>query len=76
MSSVCAVNAGRCCEGALIGQERQPHVGGALGAAWLQYCFSAGWIARIRASRAVRVSEEGRHAFRELLGFEIPRAAS
>jgi DNA-binding transcriptional ArsR family regulator len=62
--------------GCLDWTERQPHVGGALGAAWLQYCFSSGWIARIRASRAVRVSEEGRRAFRDLLGFEIPRGAS
>jgi len=61
--------------GCLDWTERQPHVGGALGAAWLQHCFAEGWIARIRGSRAVRVSEKGQKAFRQLLGFEIPRSA-
>jgi hypothetical protein len=49
-------------------------VGGALGAAWLLHCLSAGWVARIKGSRAVRVSEDGRKAFQQLLGFEIPNA--
>lgn len=59
--------------GCLDWTERQPHVGGALGAAWLQHCFVQKWIRRMRGSRAVAVSDEGRHAFRELLGFDIPR---
>src|SRR4030095_5678729 len=62
--------------GCLDWTERQPHVGGALGAAWLAHCLSAGWVARIKGSRAVRVSEAGRGAFQELLGFEIPVTAS
>jgi len=59
--------------GCLDWTERQPHVGGALGATWLQHCFAEKWISRIRGSRAVSVSDQGRHAFRELLGFDIPR---
>jgi hypothetical protein len=62
--------------GCLDWTERQPHVGGALGAAWLAHCLSAGWVARIKGSRAVRVSEAGRGAFQQLLGFEIPATAS
>jgi len=61
--------------GCLDWTERQPHVGGALGAAWLQHCMSSGWVARIKASRAVRVSDEGRKAFQQLLGFDIPNAS-
>ena len=54
--------------------ERQPHVGGALGAAWLQHCLAEQWVAPIKATRAVRVSDSGRKAFRQLLGFDIPRS--
>ena len=54
--------------GCLDWTERQPHLGGSLGAAWLQRCFANGWIARSRHTRAVRVSDEGRRVFRELLG--------
>jgi DNA-binding transcriptional ArsR family regulator len=50
--------------------EREPHLGGSLGAAWLQRCFAEGWFKRIAGTRAVRVSESGRTAFRELLGFD------
>jgi DNA-binding transcriptional ArsR family regulator len=54
--------------------ERQPHVGGALGAAWFQHCEARQWIARTRSTRALRISDSGRQAFRQLLGFDIPRA--
>jgi DNA-binding transcriptional ArsR family regulator len=55
--------------------ERQPHVGGALGAAWFQHCEAKQWIARTKATRALRISNSGRQAFRQLLGFDIPRSA-
>jgi DNA-binding transcriptional ArsR family regulator len=58
--------------GCLDWTERQPHVGGALGAAWLSHCLSAGWVTRMKGSRAVRVSEVGRGALQDLLGCEIP----
>ena len=50
--------------------EREPHLGGALGAAWLHRCFAEGWFKRIAGTRAVRVSDSGRTAFRALLGFD------
>ena len=59
--------------GCLDWTERQPHVGGALGAAWLQFCLAQEWVIRKRATRAVRISDSGRRAFRQLLGFDIPR---
>lgn len=62
--------------GCLDWTERQPHIGGALGAAWLQHCLAEKWVRRTRGSRAVFVSNEGRHAFREILGVDIPRAAN
>ena len=52
------------------------HLAGQLAILLTRAWVDQGWIARIRASRAVRISEEGRRAFRELLGFEIPRGAS
>ena len=56
--------------------ERQPHVGGALGAAWLQHCLTEKWVTRIKDTRAVRISDAGRQAYRQLLGFDIPRSVS
>ncbi len=44
--------------------ERRYHLGGALGSATMERMFELGWIARIRKSRALRVTEVGR---RELL---------
>ena len=61
--------------GCLDWTERQPHLGGALGAAWFRHCLAERWIARIPATRAVRISDDGRKAFRRMLGFEIRRSA-
>ena len=58
--------------GCLDWTERQPHVGGALGAAWLDHCLEKRWIARITGTRALRISPTGLAAFRDLLGFEVP----
>lgn len=58
--------------GCLDWTERQPHVGGALGAAWLHHCLASGWVSRTKSSRAVTVSARGREAFRKFLGFDIP----
>jgi DNA-binding transcriptional ArsR family regulator len=47
--------------------ERRHHLAGSLGAALASRCFELGWIERLPASRAVRVTETGRRAFaREL----------
>ena len=61
--------------GCLDWTERQAHIGGGLGAAWLEHCFAKSWVARIKGTRALRVSQLGRQAFRDLLGFELPARA-
>lgn len=51
--------------------EREPHLGGALGAAWLSRCVSARWISRRPDTRAVRITDLGGRRLRELLGLDI-----
>jgi len=48
--------------------ERHHHVGGALGAALLSRFFERKWIARIRHSRAVRITHEGEAQFERMFG--------
>ncbi len=48
--------------------ERQNHVGGAVGAALLERFFEMRWIARIRNTRAVRVTERGEREFERVFG--------
>jgi DNA-binding transcriptional ArsR family regulator len=43
--------------------ERVPHVAGALGAALLDHARAHAWIAKVRNSRAVRVTDSGRRGF-------------
>jgi DNA-binding transcriptional ArsR family regulator len=50
--------------------EREPHLGGSLGAAWLQRCVAERWVKRSADTRAVRISDSGRSAFRALLGVD------
>jgi DNA-binding transcriptional ArsR family regulator len=52
--------------------ERRPHVAGALGAAFCDRCFTLGWIARVKDSRAVSVTRKGAAGFQERLGITIP----
>jgi DNA-binding transcriptional ArsR family regulator len=47
--------------------ERRPHLAGALGAAMLERMFRHGWIARVRSSRIVRVTDKGREEVYKLL---------
>jgi hypothetical protein len=61
--------------GCLDWTEREPHLGGSLGAAWLQHCFGQGWIKRISRTRAIRLSDAGRAALRDLLGVDAPSLA-
>jgi DNA-binding transcriptional ArsR family regulator len=46
--------------------ERKPHLAGSLGAAMLHFFLTERWIARLPGSRAVRLTERGRHGFRKL----------
>jgi DNA-binding transcriptional ArsR family regulator len=62
--------------GCLDWTEREAHLGGSLGAAWLQRCLAEGWVKRISGTRAVRISDSGCRAFRELLGFDSSASLS
>ncbi|MFC1405647.1 MULTISPECIES: helix-turn-helix transcriptional regulator [Streptacidiphilus] len=48
--------------------ERRPHLAGAVGAAVCRHAFDSRWITRIGTSRAVALTDTGRHALREHLG--------
>lgn len=48
--------------------ERRRHLSGVLGVAMTQRLFALSWIAHVRQSRAVRVTERGRAAFLRELG--------
>lgn len=51
--------------------ERRYHLAGALGDALAERCFATGWVARVRQSRAVRLTDRGRAALRENLGITL-----
>jgi len=51
--------------------ERQPHLAGALGSALLDQMFRRGWIARVRATRLVRITMEGRTSLQTLLNLTL-----
>lgn len=50
--------------------ERKPHIAGSLGAALLKSMFEQKWIARVKGSRAVRVTEIGRYHLNSELGID------
>jgi len=51
--------------------ERRHHLAGALGVAIASRCFDNGWIARVRDSRAVRLTDRGREAMRREFSLKI-----
>ena len=51
--------------------ERRHHLAGSLGAALAARCFELGWIERLPASRAVRVTEEGRDGLAREFAIEL-----
>jgi DNA-binding transcriptional ArsR family regulator len=52
---------------------RRPHLAGAVGAAIADHALSRRWVVRrTQGHRALRVTAEGREAFRTLLGCELP----
>jgi hypothetical protein len=51
--------------------KRRTHLAGALGAALAACCFEVGWISRIRDTRAVLVTEKGKHGFSETFGIAL-----
>ena len=48
--------------------ERHHHLGGSLGAALLDHFFAMKWIARMRDTRAVRVTHDGERSFERVFG--------
>ena len=60
------------CKPCLDWSERRPHIAGAVGAALARRCLEAGWIERIRDTRAVAVTGKGLRALRQELGIELP----
>ena len=51
--------------------ERRPHLAGSVGAALFTALLTAKWIARVRGSRAVRVTNEGRRELNAVFGVRL-----
>jgi DNA-binding transcriptional ArsR family regulator len=51
--------------------ERQPHIGGAVGAALANRCFDLNWIERVRDSRALAITAAGRRGLMEIFALSI-----
>jgi DNA-binding transcriptional ArsR family regulator len=62
------------CRPCLDWSERRPHLAGSIGAALAARAFELGWIERMRASRAVAITKQGRSAFAERFGIGFPLA--
>ncbi len=58
------------CRPCLDWSERRPHLAGVVGAGLTARCFELGWIARIRDTRAVLVTPDGRRGFAEAFGVD------
>jgi DNA-binding transcriptional ArsR family regulator len=56
--------------------ERRLHLAGALGAALAGRCLELGWVARVRNSRALKISAAGENGFRDLFGVALGREES
>jgi DNA-binding transcriptional ArsR family regulator len=50
---------------------RSPHLGGALGAAWLQVLVAEAWVEGALDSRALRITARGRTGLQRLLGVTL-----
>jgi len=51
--------------------ERRPHLAGAAGAALCRHALDRRWVERIGSQRALRVTDSGRRALRELLDLDL-----
>lgn len=56
------------CRPCLDWSERRPHLAGRVGATLACRCFELGWIARMRDTRAVAITDAGRIGFSETFG--------
>ncbi|MGE0224394.1 MAG: ArsR/SmtB family transcription factor [Acetobacteraceae bacterium] len=59
------------CRPCLDWSERRPHLAGRFGAALAGRCFELGWVSRMRDSRAVRITENGRAGFEARFGVRL-----
>ncbi len=59
------------CRPCLDWSERRPHLAGVVGAALATRCFELGWVARVRDTRAVRISPKGRDGFAHSFGVTL-----
>jgi DNA-binding transcriptional ArsR family regulator len=66
------------CRHCLDWSERRPHLAGSMASQILHNALASGWIERLKDSRAVRITSEGRRAFAAALGsgFEELEAAA
>ncbi len=60
------------CRPCLDWSERRPHIAGRLGSALAHRCFELGWIARLKDTRAVAITEAGRRGFADQFGIALP----
>ena len=63
------------CRPCLDWSERRPHLAGAVGAALATRCFELGWVARVRDTRALQISAQGRRGLAETFAIALPVAA-
>jgi DNA-binding transcriptional ArsR family regulator len=59
------------CRPCLDWSERRAHLAGAVGAAVAARCFELGWVTRLRDTRAVLVTDNGKCGFGETFGIEL-----
>jgi DNA-binding transcriptional ArsR family regulator len=59
------------CRPCLDWTERRPHIAGTIGAAIASRAFDLGWIARVRDTRAVRITPQGHKALLQSFGISI-----
>jgi DNA-binding transcriptional ArsR family regulator len=59
------------CKPCLDWTERRPHLAGSLGAALCRHCLDQGWVERMRDSRALTITPEGRKNLIECFGIEL-----
>jgi DNA-binding transcriptional ArsR family regulator len=60
------------CRPCLDWSERRPHLAGAVGAALARRGFELGWITRLRDTRALTISAEGRAGLAKAFGIALP----
>ncbi|MCB8819752.1 ArsR/SmtB family transcription factor [Microvirga rosea] len=64
------------CRTCLDWSERRPHLAGRLGAALCSRMFELGWVERIKDSRALAITSQGRQGLAQTFGVTEPSQAS